>query len=45
MSIIQEYAPTDNCSDEFHDDLDKLIRTIPRKDVLVVLGDFNAKIG
>lgn len=49
ITIVQVYAPTSDCCDEtideFYDDLEKLLKTIPRKDVLVVQGDWNAKIG
>ena len=49
MTIVQVYAPTNDCRDElveeFYDDLEKLLKTISRKDVLIVQGDWNAKIG
>ncbi|XP_063588658.1 uncharacterized protein LOC134765797 [Penaeus indicus] len=49
LSIIHAYAPTSECSDDmiedFYEDLEKLLKTIPRKDILVVQGDWNAKIG
>ena len=49
MTIVQVYAPTNDCRDElvekFYDDLEKLLKNVPRKDVLIVQGDWNAKIG
>ena len=49
MTVVQVYAPTSDCSDEeiddFYETLEKLLRSVSRKDILVVQGDFNAKIG
>ena len=49
LTTIQVYAPTSDCCNEliedFYDDLEKLLRTVPRKDILIVQGDWNAKIG
>ena len=49
MAIIQTYAPTTSHDDEaiekHYQELDKMIREVKSTDVLIVLGDFNAKIG
>ena len=49
ITAIQVYAPTTNHDDEeveeFYDQLDNIIAKVPKKDILVVLGDWNAKIG
>lgn len=49
VSIISAYAPTEEASDDekitFYDRLDRECSKIPRYDVLILLGDFNAKIG
>ncbi|XP_037774570.1 craniofacial development protein 2-like [Penaeus monodon] len=49
LTVVQVYAPTQDCCDEviddFYENLNDLIKTIPRKDILVVQGDWNAKIG
>ena len=49
MTIIQVYAPTSDHDDEeveeFYAELDRIIAKVPRKDILVVQGDWNAKIG
>ena len=51
MNIIQVYAPTtghsDQESDEFYDLLllQLNIQKIPKKEKLIIMGDFNAKIG
>ncbi|XP_063588657.1 uncharacterized protein LOC134765796 [Penaeus indicus] len=36
---------SDDMIEDFYEDLEKLLKTIPRKDILVVQGDWNAKIG
>lgn len=49
VTIISAYAPTMTNTEEtkakFYDDLDQLLRTVPRKDKLILLGDFNARVG
>eukprot|EP00794_Sanderia_malayensis_P021057 gene21057-biopygen14625 len=49
ISVVQVYAPTSDCDDgtleEFYDDLEELLRKIPKKDVLIVQRDWNTKIG
>lgn len=49
ISIISAYAPTEDASDEeksvFYSNLDKACNKVPKYDVLLILGDFNAKIG
>ena len=48
-TIISAYAPTmtipDETKDKFYDELDTLIKSVPRSDKLLVLGDFNARVG
>ena len=47
--IIQVYAPTpghdDSTVDHFYQQLQETIDQIPKKDILVVQGDRNAKVG
>ena len=47
--VIQVYAPTSNAEEaeveQFCDDLQDLLELIPRKDVLFIRGDWNAKVG
>ncbi|XP_047470538.1 craniofacial development protein 2-like [Penaeus chinensis] len=47
--IISAYAPTldaaDDRKDAFYEDLQKLIESIPKKDQIYLLGDFNARVG
>ena len=42
------YAPTqtndDSIKEQFYEDLDKVIRDVPTKDKLVIVGDFNARV-
>ena len=49
ITIIQVYAPTsdheDNEVEEFYEELEDTIKKTPRKDILIIQGDFNAKIG
>ena len=49
LSIICSYAPTEDkaneIKDEFYDDLSKLTGLVPKKDLMIVAGDFKAKIG
>ena len=49
MTIIQVYAPTtdydDETNEQFYEDLENVIRSTPKKDILVIQGDWNAKIG
>ena len=49
ISIVQVYAPTsdydDNEIEEFYDQLHIVINQTPKKDILVVQGDWNAKVG
>lgn len=49
ISVISAYAPTnDKCIEEkenFYQQLQEALNTLPRRDLLVILGDFNAKIG
>ena len=49
ITIIQVYAPTTNAKkseDEwFYEDLQDLLELTPKKDVLFIIGDWNAKVG
>ncbi|XP_067207954.1 craniofacial development protein 2-like [Linepithema humile] len=49
VTIIQCYAPTeatdDNGKDHFYNQLQSTIAAVHRKDVRIVMGDFNGKIG
>ena len=49
MSIIQVYAPTNDATEEekesFYYQLQTVYDRTPRRDVIVVIGNFNAKIG
>ena len=45
---IQVYAPTSNVEAEvecFYEDLQDLLELTPKKDVLFIIGDWNAKVG
>ena len=47
--VIQVYAPTSNAEEaeveQFHEDLQDLLELTPKKDVLFIIGDWNAKVG
>ena len=49
LTIISAYAPTLTNSDEtkemFYEDLDQLIRSTSSNDKLLIMGDFNARVG
>ena len=48
-SISQVYAPTSNAEEaeieQFYEDLQDLLELTPQKDVLFIIGDWNAKVG
>ena len=49
VNIICAYAPT-NCSedetkDSFYEELDSTIKSIPTSEQIILLGDFNARVG
>ena len=47
--IIQVYAPTSTTEkaevEEFYEDLQDLVELTPKKDILFIIGDWNAKTG
>ena len=49
ITVIQVYAPTSNAEEaeveQFYEDLQDLLELTPQKDVLFLLGDWNAKVG
>ena len=49
IMVIQVYAPTINAEEaevqRFYEDLQDLVELTPKKDVLFILGDWNAKVG
>ena len=49
ITVIQVYAPTSNAEEaeveQFYEDLEDLLELTPPKDVLFVIGDWNAKVG
>ena len=47
ITVIQVYAPTSNAeeAERFYEDLQDLLKLPPKKDVLFILGDWNAKVG
>ena len=48
ITVIQVYAPTSNSEAEverFYEDLQDPIELTPKRDVLFVIGDWNAKVG
>ena len=48
-TVIQVYAPTSNAEEDaveqFYVDLQDLLELTPKKDVLFIIGDWNAKVG
>ena len=49
ITVIQVYAPTSNAEEaeveQFYEDLQDLLELTPKKDVLFITGDWNAKVG
>ena len=49
IRVIQVYAPTSNTKEDeaewFYEDLQDLLKLTPQKDVLFIIGDWNAKVG
>ena len=49
ITVIQVYAPTSNAEEAevewFYEDLQDLLELIPKKDVLLIIGDQNIKEG
>ena len=49
ITVIQVFAPTSNAEEAegewFYEDLQDLLELTPKKDVLFILGDWNAKVG
>ena len=47
ITVIQVYAPTSNAEEAewFYEDLQGLLELTPQKDVLFIIGDWNAKVG
>ena len=49
ITVIQVYAPTCNAEDAevewFYEDLQDLLELTPQKDILFIIGDWNANVG
>ena len=49
ITVIQVYAPTSNAEEaeveRCYEDLQDLLELAPKKDVLFIIGDWNAKVG
>ena len=49
IMVIQVYAPTSNAEktqvEQFYEDLQDLLELTHKKDVLFIIGDWNAKVG
>ena len=49
ITVIQVYAPTTNAKEAevewFYEDLQDLPKLAPKKDILFIIGDWNAKVG
>ena len=48
ITVIQVYVPTSNTEESeverFYEDLQDLLELTPKKDVLYIIGDWNAKV-
>ena len=49
VTVIQVYAPTSNAEEteveRVYEDLQGLLELTPKKDVLFIIGEWNAKVG
>ena len=49
IMVIQDYAPTSNAEEaeveRFYEELEDLLELKPKKDVLFIIRDWNAKVG
>ena len=49
ITVIQVYAPTSNAEEAqaewFYEDLQDIVELTPKKDILFIIGDWNAKVG
>ncbi|XP_049946671.1 craniofacial development protein 2-like [Schistocerca serialis cubense] len=49
ITVIQVYAPTTDAEkeiiDQFYGDLQELLLSTPKKDIVFIVGDWNAKVG
>ena len=49
IMVIQVYAPTNNAEEAevewFYEDLQDLLELTPQKDVIFIIGDWNANVG
>ena len=49
ITVIRVYAPTSNAEEaeveQVYEDLQDLLELTPKKDVLFIIGDWNAKVG
>ena len=49
ITVVQAYAPTSNAEEAevkwFFEDLQDVLELTPQKDVLFIIGDWNAKVG
>ena len=49
ITVIQVYAPTSKTEagevERFYEDLQDLLELTPKKDVLFIIGDWNAEVG
>ena len=47
ITVIQVYVPTSNSeeAEQFCEDLQDILELTPKKDVVFIIGDWNAKVG
>ena len=49
ITVIQVYGPTTNAKnpedEQFDEDLQDLVELTPQKDIIFIIGDWNAKVG
>ena len=45
ITILQCYGPTNKATDDFYNQLQMVLEQVPCRDVKIIMGDMNAKVG
>uniref|UniRef100_W5MT28 Reverse transcriptase domain-containing protein n=1 Tax=Lepisosteus oculatus TaxID=7918 RepID=W5MT28_LEPOC len=45
ITVLQVYAPTTDAPKRFNAKIEEALEQVPKKDIIYIMGDFNAKVG